>query len=701
MNKVVLITVVVLIVLIVGIFVAGVVLTPSRGGGDWSPFVGLDHAGWAGEFVGCWRTPGDFEKQTARKFPRYGESPTLAKKVKAGLLPPVERRLPEEPLVVHPVERPGLYGGVLKNIGRSSTPMHYFNGFSSARILALDRDYKTIAPHLARDWEFSRGGKTLTITLRKGLKWSDGHPFTTEDIMFWYEDVIRNEELTPTPPEYMIVDDEMMVFEAVDEVTYRIKAPRPIPLFVNRLAHAMGLQGLGSYDCKHYMKQFHADYADPDELRKKMDEAEVFSWVELFKLKQYNVWKCGMKSAQGCPVMAAYVQESSQTNRVVMRRNPYYWKVDSAGQQLPYIDKIVSVVVDDVEVRKLKLMTGGVDFLLEAAALREKPALDKFADRGGYTVLVWTGAFGNMCRYALNLTAVKNPKTQQPDEVKRKIYNDRRFRIALSLAINRKEINDTVYFGAAVPCQTTLVPNKKYSSIFEEEFADAYVRYDPAEANRLLDEMGLTERNSEGIRLMPDGRPLNIVLIHNLKWTEKELIHELVRDYWQRIGVRLIVNTMDQSILYSRMGQGSYDMGCWHLNGACDPVFFIHPYAFAPLNKTTLWGPLWYEWRVSKGAEGEVPPPEVMKLFDYVNRMRTSMDPDKRAEAGRKILRSQAHNVWSIGTVAMSPRLVVVNRHLRNVPKEAPVAWDYFHTCPLPPEAFFFDDEKRRAETLP
>jgi len=640
--------------------------------------------------VGSWSTLQEYEKATGKGIEKFDESPMLRTLVAAGKLPPVEERLPEEPLVVKPIEKVGQYGGTLRWQTSDPNGGHAVSSFmGGATLLTFDRDFKSVVPNLAKSWEFSKNGKTLTLYLRKGVKWSDGYPFTADDIMFWYEDILLNDELTPVKPDVWSPGGKLMKVEKVDDYTVKLHFAASYPLITSILAHGsdMGGQGGGGFQCKHYMKQFHPKYVPLEELKKKAKKEGFDYWYQLFQAKAlYAPGGVCAESSIGCPSLEAFVAKKRKAPITILERNPYFWKVDTEGNQLPYIDSVQAYYVADPEVYNMRILTGEVDIAAFETNLASYPAYKKNAEKGGYRVLLWQMPF-NIEKFALNLT-IKDP-------VKRKIFRDVRFRRALSLAINRDAINETVFFGMAVPCQATVPPSKELSSYFEEEFAKAYAEYNPEKANQLLDEMGLKWDKDHKYRLRPDGKTMTIVLEPFIfGWRkEKMSICELVKEYWEKVGIKTIIKIESSELLYAHMNANTPDMVSWEADGVCDTFFPIMPHPFVPFRVESNFGFLWAQWYQTGGKEGEEPPAEIKRLFELYRIMRTTMDPEKRIWAGKEILRSQAENLWCIGTVSMIPHPVVVNKKLHNIPEKAPYSWDFWQMEPLPPEQFYFEQK--------
>ncbi|MEN6665099.1 MAG: ABC transporter substrate-binding protein [Phycisphaerae bacterium] len=661
-----------------------------------STFPALDARGRAGEFVGLWRSVAEYEKATGKKLGAYKQSPMLGKAVAEGKLPPVAQRVGDEPLVVYPLESIGRYGSTLNVLGA-------YGLFSTARIFAHDRDYRSVCPDLAKSWRYENGGKTMVVTLRRGLKWSDGLPFTTDDVMFAYEHILLNKKLTTEFPRDLTADGKPVTIvrdDADPKYTFRIIAAAPIPLMELYLAHWKGMQGW-VYECAHYMKQFHPDFVGED-TADRLARAEGFlGWVDYFRARQHSPEGPNTERGIGCPTMGPWVPVSYSSTQDVLERNPYYWKVDPDGNQLPYIDRMVITKNLTGEVAKLKIMSGGVDLDLGLnLALADGPTLMQYQPRGGYRALVWTSLWGSVARYSLNLDPVDlSPgagTATQPayDPVKKKIFNDLRFRQALSLAIDRNEINDNLFFGNAKPVQASVVPLPQYSRYYEESFGRSFAQYDPARANALLDEMGLTARDGDGYRLRPDGKPLTILLYHRSGWDDRVGIVELTQEYWKAVGIRMQIETLDGAALYSVFRTGKYDMSYWHMDGVCDVRFPTMPYHFVPMDMRVIWGPTWANCYLGRKPMPADTPQAVRDLFDAYRRMEQALTEAERVKCGREILRSQAENLWGIGTVSAPPVIFIANSRLRNVPEHAFLAWDTFYTAPLPPEAIWFDDSK-------
>lgn len=602
--------------------------------------------------------------------------------VAAGELPPVEERLPEEPLVIPVVEEIGEYGGTMHT--QSREPGCWAIGgwqvINFEGMLRMAPDGKTILPNLAKDWKFSEDGKTLTLHLRKGIKWSDGAPFTADDILFWYEDIILNDELTPVKPSKWSSGGELMKVEKIDAYTIRLHFAASYPLVALQLVRVGSSWSCDFYGPKHYLKQFHPRYVPMEELEKIAKEEGYDYWYQLFKLKQGDGW--GGKAGVGYPTLKSHVLIEKRQENYIAGRNPYYWKVDPAGNQLPYIDKVfITGGVGSKELMVGKVITGEIDYEAQETGLENLSIFKESAEKANYRVLLWLTGDGNYVSFHPN-------QTYEKDLVLRGIFRDVRFRRALSLAIDREEINEALYFGLGVPRQTTLVPASAY---FEEEFAKAYAEYDLEKANRLLDEMGLKWDAKHQWRLRPDGKKLFITMEY-IEGEARTATSELVKEYWQTIGIDLNIKIISSELMWQRYAANEVQMGLSRGSGYLDTSFPLDPSQFVPMatGVNGCWCTLWAHWYISGGKEGEEPPEEVKKNLERWERMRVTIDDEERIRLGKEILRSQAENLWVIGTVGMAPRPIIVRNNLRNVPEVTIYTWDLYASTIAYPEQFFF-----------
>ncbi|HSF94630.1 MAG TPA: ABC transporter substrate-binding protein [Thermohalobaculum sp.] len=590
------------------------------------------------------------------------ETPALVERVEAGNLPPVAGRLPDEPQVVDLAAKgrePGVHGGTLRMFVTRSKDVRYLAAYGYARMVGFDHNYN-IVPDLVRDVTVGDGGRSVTLHMRRGHKWSDGHPFTTEDLRYWWEDVALDPDLSPGgPPVEMLIMGEMPRVEVIDEVTIRYTWPEPNPLFLPSLAQARPVY---IYRPAHYMKQFHAKYADPQKLEEAVAESKARNWAQLHNRKDnlYNF------DNPDLPVLQPWLNTTDKNGqRYVLERNPFFHRVDTNGRQLPYIDTV------DLEVAAgglipLKVTNGEATLQARSLGFTDAPVLKKNEAKGEYTTRLWrSGTASEVALY---------PNLNYADPVWRMLMREVRFRRALSLAISRKAINKVLYFGLA---KEAAVAALEESPFYDEKNANAWARLDLDEANRLLDSLGLTRRNSAGIRLLADGRPLEIIVETAGERGETADTLELIAATWEQVGIRLLVRALDRDILRNRAYAGQSMMVAWYGWNNGIPTPDAAPSELAPVDQANFTWPRWGQFYQTKGAAGvacDVPRAErLLELYD--DWMRAG-DEAAKAAVWREMLDIHADEVFVIGTVSRAPIPVVAAAALRNVPDEALYAWD-------------------------
>jgi peptide/nickel transport system substrate-binding protein len=604
---------------------------------------------------------------SAAAIKSFSEAPMLAARVAAGQLPDLQLRLPADPIVTTTAERLGSYGGTLRVFHRDAGLV---TGLENP--LGIDPDVSNVLPNLAERWEFSDDGRDVTLYLRPGLKWSDGHAFGSADALFHHRHMRLNKDLTPVvQPRWLGA-----TVTAIDAHTVRFSFQEPHPFFPQELAH----HGAGFFPPAHFLKAYHPDFVDPDVLDTRAEEAGFISWMAYFNAVRNQT----LADPAGTPTMNAFFLTRKSPTLLVYERNPFYPKIDAEGRQLPYVDNVMSLVVQNPEVVTAKTSTGQVHFSAIGLATPDIPLFKRGEGAGQFKTRIWNRLHG--------VDVVIQPNLTVEDPVLRSIFQDVRFRRALSISINRQEMNTIIYFNRATPRNTTVIPT---SMFYEESFATAWSQYDPEEARRLLHEMGLIDTDEDGVRERADGEPLDITLEWHDIETPKGITMELVTSYWRQVGVALHMKQIDSSLQNLRARGNQMDMTLWHADRTTDILFPTEPFWFVPMHRgweECHWTP-WSIWYQSKGAQGQEPPEKARQLIDWWQEMTTSMDRDRRIELGKQILRSQADNVWTIGTLGLAPQPVVVSDELHNVPERGYWGWDNRMTLPYHPETWFLEGQ--------
>ncbi|HEV2560456.1 MAG TPA: ABC transporter substrate-binding protein [Microvirga sp.] len=591
----------------------------------------------------------------------FVESPLLAERVAKQALPPVAQRLPGTPLVVDPAADGGSigqHGGEIVTLVPRARDIRYISTFSYTRLVGYDTKLQ-LQPDLLERYEVE-DQRVFTFHLRPGHRWSDGHPFTAEDFRYFWEDVTQNKELSPAGvPEFMLVDGKPPKFEVIDERTVRYTFEKPNPRFLPQLA---GPTDPGIFRPAHYLKRFHAKYAEKAELDEQAKRQKLKSWAALHNrlddMKEHT-------NPDQPTVQPWRVTNAAPATRFVFERNPYFHRVDTRGQQLPYVDRVVMDVAAG-GLLAAKANAGETDLLFRGLNMSDVPILKEGERAKGYRTLLWPNARGTELALYPNLNAA--------DPVWRALNRDVRFRRALSLGIDRRTLNNALLFGLGTEGNNTVVAE---SPLFQPEFRAINAGYDPAEASRLLDEIGLTQRDGAGIRLLPDGRELEIIVETD---GESSLVVDgltLISEFWREIGVKLFVKPQDRTVLRNRSFSGLTVMVAAPGLDNAMPTAIMPPAELAPMRQDNYAWPKWGQFVETKGKNGEaVDVAEAKELIELYRRWMGTSDAAAQAEAWRAMLKNHAENQWTIGTVAGALQPIVVKNGLQNLPAKAPYSWE-------------------------
>jgi peptide/nickel transport system substrate-binding protein len=611
-------------------------------------------------------------------FPCFAavETPYLAEKVASGALPPVDQRLPAEPSLVTFDDDSGEIGqpgGDMTMLMARAKDVRILFAYSYARLVAYNTDLNLEADILKSvDVE---DNKVFTLHLRPGHRWSDGSPFTAEDFRYWWEDVILNPDIPPfSPPPEMLSGGELPKFEVLNETTVRYTWTVPNSVFLPAMAAARPLEIFGPST---YLKKFHVKYADPAELKARVKEAGQKSWAHLHN-RMDNAYD---NDNPDMPTLQPWVNTTAApAERFIFVRNPYYHRVDAAGHQLPYIDRLL-VQIADGKIIPAKAGAGEVDLQARYIRFDNYTFLKQAAKRNDYKVDLWKVGSG------AHLALFPNMNTSDPEW--RKLFRNVRLRRALSLAINRAELNEVIYYGLAQPSNNTVLPR---SPLFKPEYQKAWTSHDVAQANRLLDEMGLTERGSENVRLLPDGRPMEIIVETAGESTEEVDVLELIADSWRKIGVKLFTKPSQLEVLRNRIYSGQTMMAIAKGVDNGIPTADMAPTEFVPIDQNQYQWPKWGQFYQTGGTAGEAPDmPQPKELMDLMTEWRTAKDTAARADVWHRILGIHADGVFTIGLINGTLQPVVVRSSLRNVPDEGIFSWDPgAHFGIYRPDTFWF-----------
>lgn len=606
------------------------------------------------------------------------ESSFWAMEVGQGDMPPAAERLPDTPLVVDLEAKGrafGKQGGTLRTLVSRTKDVRQMVVYGYARLVGYTPEYE-LYPDILRDIEVEED-RRYTLHLRPGHRWSDGAPFTSEDFRYWWENVANNEQITPTgPPEFMYIDGVLGTVTFPDAHTVVFEWPTANSNFLPLLAQA---SPPFIYRPAHYLRQFHGAFADPADLKKETRKARVKSWAALHN-KRDNMYKYDNPAL---PTLQPWINASGRSSRQIFVRNPYYHRVDARGIQLPYIDVVEMNIVGGGLIAA-KTNAGEVDLQARGLDFPDISILKKGeADGGNYRTLLWAnGAASQIAVY---------PNLNFNDPVWREVMRDVRFRRALSLGIDRRMINRALYFGLASEGGMSAV---SYSPLYEAEDMLAWSEMDIARGNALLDEMGLTERTPAGLRLLPDGRPMEFVVETAGERQEVENALAIVTDTWRELGIKLILRPLDRDILRNRVYAGVSMAAIWFGWDNGLPNTGTSPKYLAPTNQEFFAWPKWGQYYQTKGEAGEAPDlPSAQRLMELLYVWNHTTDTDKRRAVWDEMLGIHADQQFGIGILSEAPQPVVINKSLRNVPEKAIWAFDpgaHFGIHRI--DEFFYDD---------
>jgi peptide/nickel transport system substrate-binding protein len=594
---------------------------------------------------------------------KFIEPPALADDVKAGKLPPVAKRLPDAPLVVKFAAgtEAGQYGGTLNMLIGRSRDVRMLVVYGYARLVGYDQNFN-IVPDILESVDV-KGERVFTMKLRKGHRWSDGQPFTTDDFRYFWEDVANNKELSPTgPPSDLLVNGEAPKVEIIDKQTVRYSWSKPNPDFLPRMA---GASPLFIYRPAHYLKQFHRKY-NKNAIESDVAGAMKRGWAAVHN-REDNMYQYDNPKL---PTLQPWINTTKPpADRFVALRNPYFHRVDENGRQLPYIDRVVLAVAEG---KLIPAKTGAGESDLQARDIQfnNYTFLKKGEKTNNYRTFLWKTAQGSHFALFPNLNA--------SDPAWRQVLRDARVRHALSMAIDRSQVNQVLYFGLATEGNNTVVAE---SSLYKKEYQTRWAQFDKKAAEKLLDEAGL-KRGTDGVRKLPDGRPMEILVETAGESTEQTDVLEMIRENWREIGVKLFPKPSQREVLRNRVFSGEALMSVWTglENGLANPD--ISPEELAPTSQQQLQWPKFGQYFETSGKAGEAPDiPEAVELMKLNAQWRDSPTREQRTKIWQRMLEIHADQQFVIGVVGGVAQPVVVRNTLRNVPEKG--------TYNFEPGAFF------------
>jgi peptide/nickel transport system substrate-binding protein len=660
-------------------------------------------AGWAGAAAA--QTSGGFQDSglvgtlegptilvDAPRPAQLKEAPMLAELVRAGRLPPVEQRLPQDVMVIRPLRSLGRYGGTWRRgfIGPGDSE----NGnriMSADKPLFFDASGTTLQPCLARAWEVSADGRRTTLHLRRGLRWSDGTPHTADDWLFWFRELYTERDLVPAPAPELASNGKPGRMVKVDDHTVAFEFEEPYFLFAQLLAGdtlvgggQTRLQSQGQtyalYAPAHYLRRFLPKNTPLETLTREARAAGFGNWVEHFKY--VSDWRLN----RDLPTLSAWrMVQPINTQLWVLERNPYYYAVDTEGQQLPYIDRVQMTLAENPEVVNLRAIAGDYDYQERFMDLGKLPVIIENQQRSRYKVHLDPGFNGADSVLFPTLTYTED---REIGELLRMLD----FRRALSLGIDRDQLNEAFWLGLGTP--GSVIPDDSLPESPGGEWRRKWSTHDPAQANRLLDGIGLTRKDREGYRLRRDnGQRLRIEIAVgqtlSATWPQQA---EMIVQHWRGIGIAGDVKVMERSLWTTRSLSDQHQIALWTNNGT--ESLYLYPRYVLPVDPIGgVVSNVYAAWYASNGERGSPPPdPELLRAYTLM-RAATGQQQAERNETAKEVWKIAVDQQWGIGLVGLSPAFMgvrVVSQRLENVPGRTGISQHCRTPWGAHPEQWFF-----------
>jgi peptide/nickel transport system substrate-binding protein len=620
------------------------------------------------QLIGQWEGPELL--MDAKRPAKLGEAPMLADLVKAGKLPPVEQRVPEEPLVIKPVHEVGKYGGTWR---RAFTGPG--DGENGNRIVSLDKpvfwDYQGAKqkPSVFKSWEIADSGRTITFSLRKGHKWSNGDPLTADDVMFWYEDIYQNKDITPVPAIDLTINGKPGTIEKVDDLTVRFNFPDPYPGFMDIIGGSTTIGGSingvsdtgtikGPFSPKKYLSQYHPKYTPQDQIDKQAKDAGFDNWKTYFAVNRAH-WRLN----PDMPVLGPWRTTSPiNTPNWVLERNPYFYAVDTDGNQLPYLDKISLTIGENLEVINLRAIAGEYDEQERHMDLGKLPVFLDNKDKGNYSVHLDPAANGTDCAIQCNQSYNADPEIA-------KWLRNKDFRHAVALGIDRDQLNEAFWIGVGTPGSP--VPDETSPFNPGPEWRKKWATLDVAQANQLLDKIGLDKKDANGMRLRTDGKGVLRVEMVTVggSFIPFPQIGEMLSKQLQAIGLQFDATQQERSLMEKREAANELQTVLWQNDGS--ELLLGYPYHTLPVSPSQFIAPEFGKWYASNGQQGTKPEDEqLLQALDLFKKA-PGLEEAERIKTIQQIWQIVTEQAYTIGTVGLSPAVMgvrIVKNTLGNIP---------------------------------
>ncbi len=616
----------------------------------------------------------------------FQEAPMLAALVASGDLPPVEERLPTNPLVISPADGIGKYGGTWFRAFTGPADGQNMERPLKDHLLYFDTGMTDVQPNIAESWTVNDDATVFTFTLRTGLKWSDGNDFTTDDIMFWYNQMLLNDEINPTTPAWAVHGGETLLYEKISDVTFQVTAAKSYGLFIPLIAsvivagpHTRGDSGGGGYAPSHYLEQFHPDFVGLETANANAVAAGFDNWSNYFLNRNHA------NANPDSPMMTAWrVTQSISTSEWAFERNPYYWAVDTDGNQLPYMDKVVLTLAENLEVLNLRAIAGDFTVMGRHIDIAKLPVFLENATAADYRVQFWKQPQSGIANISFNESWDGNAELAT-------FLQNVEFRRALSMGLERDQINEVFFLGlgsTAGLCKGFPDPDNpgKY-------YGEDNVQFNPGPANTALDALGLDKKDSSGFRLLPSGERLVLNMPGVVAAFEDYVgINEMIGEQWKKnLGISVEVQGLERSLHSERAAANELMIQNWESSGR-DSVLITptHLLPVAGALFTDVLGARWFDGR----DNAREPVSEFIKEQQvlYAEGISTS-DPAVYLANAQRVVEINCEMVNPITTVMNKPTYVaIIKNNVRNIPNSLPFSFHAQTSGNGFPETWWIED---------
>jgi len=593
------------------------------------------------------------------------ESPFLQDRITSAELPPLDERIPEDPRIVQTVESLGIYGGTWRRY-------HIKSDFPSFRLInnywgltRWDENTENIIPGISSSWEFNEDGTEITYTLRKGVNWSDGDPFDSEDIAFWWS-VATDDRTAEVPPEWAYSGGERMELETPDPwtVVFRYKEP----FYTHPAAMATGFWTPEILiRPSHFLKQFHPDHSDYEDFT---EFDKMFGDLLIPERPTLGAWMMTFKSNTG--------------DQIVFERNPFYWCVDPDGRQLPYIDRIESTRVQSPETGILMIMSGLVDAQFRYVSRQDFGLLKQFSEKNDYTIKRWEEGTGALFAIIINMEHI--------DEERAALLSNQDFREGLAFAVDRELLNQVMWNGLSEPRGATITDEawhlqSERGKELLERWKNAWSEFDPEKAEEKLDQAGLTERDSRGMR-MYNGQPLSLV-IDVYDWPLAMDQAMMLEEMFENVGLNILVQRDIGGRRDRRIREAEFDIYIQHMSEMDLFTFPGYVFPVVPFH----WHPQSGNWYATGGEKGREPTGWTKELGDLYDRTKSTADLEERHALVLEAIEIQLeHGPFIIGTTGRQFSPIVISNSFKNVPESGIIGpWATMAPASKNPEQFYID----------